>query len=806
MKSEQETAEAKVEVKTLCTMSKAECKELGMKLLDLCVICGIHVGRHHIEPTIPVPKPVSHTYQPFKNFKAPIFNRSQSVNVFVKNLEHLMTAQSIDEMYWPKVFLMVLESTSSKDWVSKNIILPGLEWSAAKTSFISHFRNADYELQIQIQWQDMKQRKNESVQEFIDRFNALAEELHYDEERLQKDFLLKVDQKLHVRYRNDTNVGKRNAVQTGTTFKPYTLTEIQNICIEYAADSYVPVQSEVQTKHHANNSSSTSTTTSTNGRKFCINHPHLSNHSTSECRISSKRRSDEKSTPTKPPNTTTNTSTTSGQVKCYTCHEFGHKSPDCPSKNTATYKPRNHPSQPIPPLTRAAAKTAAPTTSPEVRRMDVECEDGDGLEVDTRGVTRLESELGPVLAATTDTLIRGLVFVINGVNGSNQAGVCVDTGCTRSIMDLKWAQELGIPITEGKGVLRLAVNDLTVPRHGTTPTLEVTALYGSQHQTSGLPSTKKYQHSFEVATLHSEYKFLLGMDLMWTIFDEQQGVPAQYINVYTGIKKDANAKLGSVSINGYDEVGLDVLKVSVLEELDDNIIPEEEKPSKPIMITDPILEKEYKHKRELVTASLSELLDINEALTGFCNLPESEVVLVVDPSKNLYRKQYKLPLTVEPVINDIVNRWLAEKRIEPAPNNCNYNNPLLVVPKKNSEGEIVGSRVCLDTRALNEALLIEDRFPLPYVNDILTTFGGKNIYGEFDLSEAYLQFALHKDSKKYTAFTWNRQQYVFVGAPFGLTNLPSHFQRNISKIFSDLTFCPSVHRQSSIRINKLGRT
>ena len=29
---------------------------------------------------------------------------------------------------------------------------------------------------------------------------------------------------------------------------------------------------------------------------------------------------------------------------------------------------------------------------------------------------------------------------------------------------------------------------------------------------------------------------------------------------------------------------------------------------------------------------------------------------------------------------------------------------------------------------------------------------------------------------------------MFIGAPFGLSNLPSHFQRNISRMFSDLPF------------------
>ena len=81
---------------------------------------------------------------------------------------------------------------------------------------------------------------------------------------------------------------------------------------------------------------------------------------------------------------------------------------------------------------------------------------------------------------------------------------------------------------------------------------------------------------------------------------------------------------------------------------------------------------------------------------------------------------------------------------------------------------MTGIRVCLDTRALNAALIVQDRFQLPYIRDALEQFGGKSILGEFDLQEAYLQFEMHPDSKKYTAFTWNGKQYVFVGAPFGL--------------------------------------
>jgi hypothetical protein len=86
-------------------------------------------------------------------------------------------------------------------------------------------------------------------------------------------------------------------------------------------------------------------------------------------------------------------------------------------------------------------------------------------------------------------------------------------------------------------------------------------------------------------------------------------------------------------------------------------------------------------------------------------------------------------------------------------------------------------------------LIVGDGFPIPYIREALESFAGNSIFSELDLQEAYLQFLLHPDSRPYTAFTWNRQQYMFVGCPYGLTLLTSHFQRIMTRIFSDLTFC-----------------
>ena len=110
-----------------------------------------------------------------------------------------------------------------------------------------------------------------------------------------------------------------------------------------------------------------------------------------------------------------------------------------------------------------------------------------------------------------------------------------------------------------------------------------------------------------------------------------------------------------------------------------------------------------------------------------------------------------------------------------------------VLPRRTMQGQLTAVRVCLDTRQLNAALLSQDHFQLPYIRDAIEQFSGCSIFGEFDLQEAYLQFRLHPDSRKYTAFTWDGRQYQFVGCPFGISCLPSVFQRVMSTLFADIT-------------------
>lgn len=219
-------------------------------------------------------------------------------------------------------------------------------------------------------------------------------------------------------------------------------------------------------------------------------------------------------------------------------------------------------------------------------------------------------------------------------------------------------------------------------------------------------------------------------------------------------------------------------------------MPPGELPARMSTYTPPDIKMANVEKQAEIMLRCKPLLDINEALTGFCTHKDAMVKLSVLPEheKLLYRKQYPYAHALFDAIDAIVKRWLATGKIMDAPPNCPFNSPLLAVPKKDDEGRMTGVRLCIDIRTLNMYLIEEDKFMIPHIPDVLAAFAGGKLFGEFDLHEAYFQFKLTLESQKYTAFSWNGRQYVFIACPYGIKHIPSLFQRFISNLFSDMKF------------------
>ena len=177
----------------------------------------------------------------------------------------------------------------------------------------------------------------------------------------------------------------------------------------------------------------------------------------------------------------------------------------------------------------------------------------------------------------------------------------------------------------------------------------------------------------------------------------------------------------------------------------------------------------------------------------FCTHPDSVVKLSVKPEHQdkIFRRQYKMAESLREATREIIKRWFAEGKIVKAPIGCKYNTPLLVVPKYDKDGKVVGIRVCVDIRQLNKYLEEDDRFEIPHIPDVLAAFKGAKLFGEFDLKEAYNQFRIADESQQYTAFTFENEQYMFQGCPYGIKHIPSHFQSSLLIYFET---CPMYIR------------
>lgn len=92
-----------------------------------------------------------------------------------------------------------------------------------------------------------------------------------------------------------------------------------------------------------------------------------------------------------------------------------------------------------------------------------------------------------------------------------------------------------------------------------------------------------------------------------------------------------------------------------------------------------------------------------------------------------------------------------------------WSSPFTCVWKKGTDKV----RSTLDLRYLNSQI-VEQKYPLPNIEQFLQRFHGKDLFTTVDLSMAYHQLPLHPDSRELTAFQTPKGMKCYVTCPFGL--------------------------------------
>lgn len=181
------------------------------------------------------------------------------------------------------------------------------------------------------------------------------------------------------------------------------------------------------------------------------------------------------------------------------------------------------------------------------------------------------------------------------------------------------------------------------------------------------------------------------------------------------------------------------------------------------------LDVSQKEKLDKLLENFSDIFSENgpptQCIEHFINTVDEQPVATV-PYRLNETKRNTLKIEIEKMLkSDIIEEsespWAA---------------PVVMIPKNDGN-----TRICVDYRKLN-AKTINDKYPLPRMDDLLHESKGTKFMSTLDLQSGYWQIKINSKCKEKTAFITPFGMYQFKRMPFGLTNAPATFQRLVDRL------------------------
>lgn len=133
------------------------------------------------------------------------------------------------------------------------------------------------------------------------------------------------------------------------------------------------------------------------------------------------------------------------------------------------------------------------------------------------------------------------------------------------------------------------------------------------------------------------------------------------------------------------------------------------------------------------------------------------------------REHYRpIPQTLYNEMHSLLEGMLQTGVIQGSTSPCAT--PIVLVRKKDHSW-----RFCVDYRKLN-VVTHKDAYPLPRIEEVLTTLSKATCYSTLDLASGYWQVEVDPRDREKTAFITPLGLYEFNQMPFGLCNAPATFQ------------------------------
>lgn len=152
---------------------------------------------------------------------------------------------------------------------------------------------------------------------------------------------------------------------------------------------------------------------------------------------------------------------------------------------------------------------------------------------------------------------------------------------------------------------------------------------------------------------------------------------------------------------------------------------------------------------------------------------------VVSDVTPVWRRPRPVPLALRPAVEAELARLQREGIVSPV-EWSDWGTPMVPVLKKS--GDV---RLCGDFKTTVNPVLVDDKYPIPRIDNIFSSLQGGKYFSKIDLSQTYLQIELDEESRKlwYYSMVVVHGMFCYNRLPFGIKCAPNKFQRIMDKLF-----------------------
>lgn len=295
MSSENESSSLSSSASTRCNIYIEELiSTFSLTIDQQCLVCK-HLVAYHARNSHGSATPISRSNDGSKSVLPQWGTDHKVVKTFLERFERVLTGDLVNESHWPRLLLKATPNSNDGYWVMKHIVDAKKNWNEAKKLFANHFGSYAYEQKLIVEYERIRQFKEESAQRYSDRFTQLTDQLVYNQDdplviQHYLNGLLPATYANLLRHMESASVFSNKEVLL-VSFKEVSERVIRLDAIELnyglkatSMNTRYNDSDNPQNNQSRNSSSNNNRSAQKSGEKQCSFHPSSNSHTTAECR------------------------------------------------------------------------------------------------------------------------------------------------------------------------------------------------------------------------------------------------------------------------------------------------------------------------------------------------------------------------------------------------------------------------------------------------------------------------------------------------------------------------------------------